>query len=294
MELYQIRYFIAAAKTGSFKQAANELFISRQAVGQAVRQLENKIGYSLFERTKNGLILTSSGKCFLPKALELINTANKLQHEMIDCANQSLIRLTLGFSYTTYAMYESALSSFVEHLADSVLLSIKFLSEQKCIDLLRENQLDIALTTIPTFETHCRLLAEYPVCLMMSRNNPLSSSPIIELSDLKNETFLAYSSGTETPLYMPDCIRYRLNPKQLIINDDLVYLFRRVQEDRGILISVAENMGNLLNNVVLIPFPAGGTWKHYLSLSSFAATKLSHVSLYQNLFQVLSTPNCSP
>lgn len=288
MEMHQIRYFVTVAETGSFKHAASQLFVTRQAVGRGISQLEEEMGYPLFERTPSGLNLTRAAKCFLPRAQELIEVADRLQRDMKNCAEGTIPQINLSFSYTTYAMYERAISTFSNVNAPAFSIEVSNLSEQKCLEFLRENKVDIAITTIPTWEEHCRLLAEYPICLMMSKENPLASMDNVSLCDLKGETFLAYNSGTESPLYVPDSIIYSLNPNQLILSNDLIYLFRRVRENRGILMSVVENMGNLLEDAVFKPFPAGGTWKHYLSLSSAAATKPAHIELYESLFRALS------
>ena len=46
LELYRV--FYAVAKCGSLTKAAQELFISQPAVSQAIKQLENQLGVSLF------------------------------------------------------------------------------------------------------------------------------------------------------------------------------------------------------------------------------------------------------
>ena len=50
LELYRV--FYAVAKCGSLTKAAQELFISQPAVSQAIKQLENQLGVSLFNITE--------------------------------------------------------------------------------------------------------------------------------------------------------------------------------------------------------------------------------------------------
>lgn len=59
LELYRV--FYAVAKCGSLTKAAQELFISQPAVSQAIKQLENQLGVSLFNRTHNGMELSAAG-----------------------------------------------------------------------------------------------------------------------------------------------------------------------------------------------------------------------------------------
>lgn len=67
--------FEAAARTGNFARAAEELNLTQSTVSHRVRMLERHLGYPLFERLPRGLRLTESGKAYLPsirKAFEQI------------------------------------------------------------------------------------------------------------------------------------------------------------------------------------------------------------------------------
>ena len=59
LELYRVFYVVA--KCGSLTKAAQELYISQPAVSQAIKQLENQLGVSLFNRTHKGMELSAAG-----------------------------------------------------------------------------------------------------------------------------------------------------------------------------------------------------------------------------------------
>lgn len=63
--LDQYRVFAEAAKSSSFSQAAQRLFVSQSAVSQSVKSLEQALGVSLFVRNKRGVSLTAEGKDLL-------------------------------------------------------------------------------------------------------------------------------------------------------------------------------------------------------------------------------------
>ncbi|RWR28424.1 response regulator [Sinirhodobacter populi] len=60
--LTSILAFEAAARLGSFSEAARELNVTREAVSRQIRTLEAHLGLSLFERTANGTELRSWGR----------------------------------------------------------------------------------------------------------------------------------------------------------------------------------------------------------------------------------------
>jgi len=60
--LTALRAFEAAARWGSFKQAANELALTPTAVSHQVRALEDRLGLRLFERRTRQVVLTEAGR----------------------------------------------------------------------------------------------------------------------------------------------------------------------------------------------------------------------------------------
>ncbi|MFM9094163.1 MAG: LysR family transcriptional regulator, partial [Acidimicrobiaceae bacterium] len=52
--LQQLRYFVAIADSGSFGVAADEQFVSQPALSAQIKELERKLGVTLFERTNRG------------------------------------------------------------------------------------------------------------------------------------------------------------------------------------------------------------------------------------------------
>ena len=57
-----IRAFEAAARTGSFRDAANELRLTPSAVSHAIRKLESTMSTTLFERSARSVRLTPAGE----------------------------------------------------------------------------------------------------------------------------------------------------------------------------------------------------------------------------------------
>lgn len=57
-----LRTFESAARTGSFRAAADELFLSPSAVSHAIRRLEDSLGTPLFRRTTRAIALTPAGE----------------------------------------------------------------------------------------------------------------------------------------------------------------------------------------------------------------------------------------
>ena len=59
--LETLRVFEVACRHGSYSEAARELHVTHSAVSQRIRQLEEDLGLTLFERQGNRMVPTSSG-----------------------------------------------------------------------------------------------------------------------------------------------------------------------------------------------------------------------------------------
>lgn len=60
MNIREIRYVIALAETGTLLSAGKKLFVSRQVVGRAVRDIETRLGRPLFTRIKGRHVPTEA------------------------------------------------------------------------------------------------------------------------------------------------------------------------------------------------------------------------------------------
>lgn len=66
--LRQVRYFLAVAETEKVSAAATNLGISQSAITLSVKELENQLGVTLFERRVGGVALTREGQNFIAHA----------------------------------------------------------------------------------------------------------------------------------------------------------------------------------------------------------------------------------
>ncbi len=68
MLIAQIEGFLATARAGSLRGAADELFVTQPALTARLRALEEELGAELFVRSRRGMALTDAGRGFLPYA----------------------------------------------------------------------------------------------------------------------------------------------------------------------------------------------------------------------------------
>ncbi|MEV0229179.1 LysR family transcriptional regulator [Nonomuraea sp. NPDC050786] len=79
MDLRQLRGFVAVAGAGTVTEAANNLGLAPASVSEQVRRLEQSLGVTLFERTRQGMRLTEPGATLLARAQELLDHADEVR-----------------------------------------------------------------------------------------------------------------------------------------------------------------------------------------------------------------------
>jgi len=77
MDLEAVRTFVAVTDTGRFRDAADDLAVTQQAVSKRVAALEKSLGVRLLSRTARGAALTMDGEAFLPHARALLGAEER-------------------------------------------------------------------------------------------------------------------------------------------------------------------------------------------------------------------------
>ena len=86
----QLSAFIAAAELGNFTLAAGRINLTPSAVSVLISELEQGIGFTLFERTTRKIALTPDGRKFLPTAISVQRQLAIAAMAAADIANRAV------------------------------------------------------------------------------------------------------------------------------------------------------------------------------------------------------------
>jgi DNA-binding transcriptional LysR family regulator len=93
LDLGTLRSFVTIAKTGSMTRAAARLFMTQSAISMQIKRLETSLGLTVFERTAQGMITTSSGEQLLGYALKLLELNDEAVGRLTSLDHEGRIRL---------------------------------------------------------------------------------------------------------------------------------------------------------------------------------------------------------
>ena len=84
MELSQLAYFRAVARTEHFTRAAEELHITQPSLSKAIANLEGELGVPLFRRSGRNIVLTKYGEILLSHTNRIMSELKHAQKELED------------------------------------------------------------------------------------------------------------------------------------------------------------------------------------------------------------------
>ncbi len=193
MTTKQIDYCIELARTLNFSRAADNMFVSQPTFSYQIKLLEDEIGFTLFERSGKGAVLTPAGAQFvsfltgmrqdLKRAIEQgQNFSAKYQDNISICL---MVRQALFFlpeamklfeesrpnvQITTLFRYENSMEAFLQNDAD-IIFALKEQTRQ-----------------VAGIQVHD--LFESKIYLIVNRNDPLADKNLICEEDLHGRTLM--------------------------------------------------------------------------------------------------------
>src|SRR5712671_996663 len=77
MELRHLRYFVAVGEAQHYGRAAQRLRVAQPALSRQIQDLEEEMGFKLFDRLPRGVKISAAGKLFLEDARRILQQVNE-------------------------------------------------------------------------------------------------------------------------------------------------------------------------------------------------------------------------
>jgi len=191
--LDKIHTFLIINKEESFSKASKILGISQPAVTQQIRILENFLGVNLFERKKNGVLLTNHGRNFLKIAKEFEKFLGDFERKVEKFKNLDL-PFTIGASPTVGSYNLPECIKYYKNLINKdINLVIK--SNDELLDLVEKGGIDLAFVT-KRKNNDLNYEEWIDDELVVFSNKPLP--PTIELKDLYDYKIICREDNSST------------------------------------------------------------------------------------------------
>jgi LysR family hydrogen peroxide-inducible transcriptional activator len=197
MEMHQLRYVVAVARTGNFSRAAEQCHVAQPSLSQQIQKLEDELGERLFDRLKREAKLTKHGEVFLRRAVKILEEVDAAKREASDA--QELLRgaLTVGV-LPTIAPYllPDVLVAFAEKFP-GVEIIIQEDTTERLLRLAHGYEIDFALASRPIADDRLELrdLFTEELRVALPPRHPLTRKRTLSLTDLAKERLIVMKEG---------------------------------------------------------------------------------------------------
>lgn len=194
MELYQLEYFLEAARQRNFTRAAARLHLAQAALSEQIRKLESELGTPLFNRGRRETVLTAAGETLRLHAEALIDRAAAARHAVQDLVGLRGGRLTIGAIPSVSAcLLPSAIAAFRKR-HPLVELALFEGTSEAVAQWVGDGRVEFGIVQLPTtdgsFDEH--LLLTEPFVALLAKTHPAAKQRCITLAKLAHEPFVFY------------------------------------------------------------------------------------------------------
>ncbi|MES2510071.1 MAG: LysR family transcriptional regulator [Pseudomonadota bacterium] len=144
-DLVSIRLAVACVQTGSLTAAARNSHLALAAASRRIRELENALGDTLFERHARGLLPTPAGRVFARHGLDLLQTMEQLGSELADLRRGTARHIRLCASSAAISQFLPPLLANYTALQPHVHIDLEEQVSENVVSTLREGRADIAV-----------------------------------------------------------------------------------------------------------------------------------------------------
>ncbi|WP_041139724.1 LysR family transcriptional regulator [Beduini massiliensis] len=264
MTLQQLKYILTTAKCGSINEAAKSLFISQPSLSNAIKELEDEFGITIFQRTNKGIRLSEEGIEFLSYAKQVYEQVELLESRY---HNKQLPPQHFSVSAQHYAFAVNAFVELVEKYANNEYeFTLRETRTYEIIDDLKNLRSEVGVLYLNAFnekvirklikeaalEFHPLFLASAHV--FISAGHPLSNKDKITLEDLEDYPYLSFEQGEYNSFHFSEEILSTISRKKNIKVSDRATLFNLLIGLNGYTISTGVLSSDLNgNSIIAVP-----------------------------------------
>lgn len=211
MTVQQLRYVLTIAEMGSLNKAAEVLYVSQPSLTSAVRELEDELGITLFNRGARGVTVTNDGAEFIPYARDAVAQFDRVIDKY---AGGGKVKKKFGISTQHYSF---AVKSFVEMVkrfdTEEYEFAIRETKTREVIDDVATGVSEIGILYLSDFNRKalekifrsCDLefhhLIDCRAYVYLHKSHPLAKHAAITFGELADYPCLAFEQGGSGSFY---------------------------------------------------------------------------------------------
>ncbi|QLQ31333.1 MAG: LysR family transcriptional regulator [Candidatus Thiothrix singaporensis] len=195
----QIQIFQAVAQTENFTRAAELLHMTQPAISMQVKQLEDNVGLSLFERQGKRIVMTAAGKAMHAYGCELLAQYQGMVETLKELKNVHQGYIKVSAATTSIYFITRMLASFSK-MHEGITVSLDITNRKALVEQLQHYEADLVVMGEPpsNLDLHSQRLMCNPLVLIAPADHPLAGKKEIPIADIAGEKFVVREPGSGT------------------------------------------------------------------------------------------------
>lgn len=192
MEMHQLRYAVAVARSGNFSRAAEQCHVAQPSLSQQIMKLEEELGERLFDRTKREARLTPHGEIFLQRAIRILEEVDAAKREAENAKHLSSGTVTVGVIPTIAPYLLPGVTAAFMKRFPGVEVVIHEETTTRLLKLLHGYEVDFALLSAPfdLSRLEVRKLLTEELLIALPPGHPLTRKRSLVPRDLGEERLI--------------------------------------------------------------------------------------------------------
>ncbi|MFB3778707.1 MAG: LysR family transcriptional regulator [Bryobacteraceae bacterium] len=197
MDLDQLHTFLEIVRLKSFSKAAETCFRTQPAISAQVRQLEQELNTSLFDRLGTRIALTPAGRIFAEYAEQILDLRRRAQDAINELERVPRGALMIAANEATCMYVLPRVFSEYAKRFPNVQLLVDRQYGGKVVQAVMESQADFGFTQLPVQERKLQVIKVHSdeLKLILPPGHPLAGKDSVGCQDLVGHTLLLPKSG---------------------------------------------------------------------------------------------------
>jgi len=198
MDLDQLHTFLEIVRLKSFSKAAQTCYRTQPAISAQVRQLEQELNTTLFERLGTRIALTTAGKIFAEYSEQILHLRRRAQEVINELDRVPRGEIVIAANEATCIYVLPRVFSNFKQQFPNVQLHVDRSYGARVMAAVLDNLADFGVAQLPIQDKKLQIVKIHTdeIRLLVPARHKLASRPFVTCEDLAGEPLLLPKSGT--------------------------------------------------------------------------------------------------
>jgi DNA-binding transcriptional LysR family regulator len=195
MELRHLRYFVAVAETLNFSRAAARMRVTQPGLSRQIHDLEQELGFKLFERTTTQVRLTEAGRYLQQWGEKILFQVDLAVTGATRVAQGSRLTFRIGTDWNASALPIAAAARGLIESNPNITVDFVELPGHEHTHAVLAGKIDVGfvpgVVKVPGSDIEYGTIHKSALKVVLHQTNRLADRELVRLRDLKNERWVA-------------------------------------------------------------------------------------------------------